>query len=143
MMPSPAGNAGEILKLYGNTPFVAVTGVKFAAVPSVSVSDAIALIAVSGVTYWNWSDPLVALVPCAVVTVTSTVLTLVDVGDMAVIAVALATVKLVAGVLPKRTLVAPVKFVPVIVTAVPPAAGPLAGNTEVTVGNNDATVRSA
>ena len=48
--------------------------------------------------------------------------------------VALFTVKLVAGVEPKSTAVAPVKLVPVMVTVVPPAAGPLDGLTADTVG---------
>jgi hypothetical protein len=55
-------------------------------------------------------------------------------GDVAVIDVALLTVKVVAAVAPKSTAVAPVKFVPVMVTDVPPAAGPLLGLTFVTVG---------
>ena len=38
--------------------------------------------------------------------------------------VALLTVNVVAAVAPKFTALAPVKFVPVIVTDVPPAAGP-------------------
>ena len=38
--------------------------------------------------------------------------------------VALTTVKLVAGLAPKATAVAPVKPMPVIVTVVPPAIGP-------------------
>ena len=42
--------------------------------------------------------------------------------------------KLVAGVSPKSTSVAPVNPVPVIVTVVPPAAGPLVGLTFVTAG---------
>ena len=40
-----------------------------------------------------------------------------------------------AGVVPKSTAVAPVKLVPVTVTEVPPAAGPLEGLTPVTVGS--------
>ena len=48
--------------------------------------------------------------------------------------VALTTVKFVAAVVPKSTAVAPVKPVPVIVTNVPPAAGPLVGLRPVTVG---------
>jgi hypothetical protein len=48
--------------------------------------------------------------------------------------VLLLTVKLVAAVLPKWTLVAFVKPVPVIVTLVPPAVGPVLGLTPVTVG---------
>ena len=35
---------------------------------------------------------------------------------------------------PKVTEVAPVRFVPVMVTEVPPVAGPVAGDTDVTVG---------
>ena len=70
--------------------------------------------------------------PPGVVTVTSTVP--VPAGLAAVIAVSLTTVKLVAAVVPKSTAVAPVKLVPVIVTEVPPAAGPLVGLRPVTVG---------
>jgi hypothetical protein len=55
-------------------------------------------------------------------------------GDVAVIEVALTTVKPVAAVAPKLTEVAPVKLEPVMVTDVPPAVGPLAGDTDVTVG---------
>ncbi len=55
-------------------------------------------------------------------------------GEVAVICVAELTVKLVAFVLPNLTAVAPVKLAPVIVTDVPPAVGPLEGETFVTVG---------
>jgi len=79
------------------------------------------------------SAELVALVPPGVVTVTSIAPTA-PAGLVAVMLVALITVTLVAATPPKLTPVAPVKFVPVIVTLVPPAAGPLAGLTEVTVG---------
>lgn len=65
------------------------------------------------------------------VTVMSTVP--VPTGEAAVIEVALLNVKL-AGAVPKYTAVAPVKLVPVIVIAVPPAAGPEFGATPVTVG---------
>ena len=45
------------------------------------------------------------------------------------------TVKLLAApALPKLTAVAPVKFVPVKVTVVPPVVGPEVGEIEVTVG---------
>ena len=81
----------------------------------------------------NWSAALVALVPPGVVTVTSTV-PAVPAGAVAVIWVALLTVKLVAAVAPKLTALAPVKLVPVIVTEVPPAVGPAVGLTPVTVG---------
>jgi len=81
--------------------------------------------------YWSLAE--VALVPPAVVTVMSIVPAL-PAGVVAVIDVALFTVKLVAFVAPNFTAVAPVKFVPVIATLVPPALGPLVGLTDVTVG---------
>jgi len=59
------------------------------------------------------------------VTVTSTVP--VPAGLTAVIEVLLTTVKLSAGVGPKSTAVAPVNSRPVIVTKVPPVAGPEVG----------------
>src|ERR1700730_3118290 len=80
----------------------------------------------------NRSLPLVALVPPAVVTVTSTVP--VPAGEVAVIEVALLTVNAVALLAPKFTAVAPVKLVPVMATLVPPAVGPLVGEIEVTLG---------
>ena len=55
-------------------------------------------------------------------------------GDVAVICVELLTVKDVAAVPPKLTAVAPVRFVPLIVTLVPPAVEPVFGETPVTVG---------
>ena len=55
-------------------------------------------------------------------------------GAVAVIDVDELKVKPVAGVPPKVTALTPVKLVPVIVTAVPPAVGPAAGETDVTVG---------
>ena len=55
-------------------------------------------------------------------------------GDVAVIVVALTTVTFVALLAPNCTPVAPVKFVPVMVTLVPPAAEPPFGDTAVTVG---------
>jgi hypothetical protein len=68
-----------------------------------------------------------------VVTVISTVPAL-SAGEVAVIEVAELTVKLVAAVLPKSTALAPVKFVPVIDTLVPPDVLPEVGATPVTVG---------
>jgi hypothetical protein len=55
-------------------------------------------------------------------------------GDVAVIEVAELTVKPVALVAPNLTAVAPVNAVPVIVTDVPPVAGPDVGEIDVTVG---------
>jgi len=51
-----------------------------------------------------------------------------------VISVALTNTTLVAAVLPKVTVAPDAKLVPVIVTGVPPAAGPLLGLTLVTEG---------
>src|SRR6185312_15131514 len=81
-----------------------------------------------------WSAALVALVPAGVVTVTSTTPAAAPVGAVTVIEVSLLTVKLAAAIAPKLTAVAPRKFVPVIVTTVPPASGPLLGETLMTVG---------
>ena len=80
----------------------------------------------------NWSAADVAEVPPAVVTLMSTVP--VPAGDVAVIDVAELNVKPAAAVAPNVTFVTPVKLVPVIVTTVPPVAGPAVGEIEVTVG---------
>ena len=53
---------------------------------------------------------------------------------MAVTWVALTTTTFVPAVAPNLTAVAPVRLVPVIVTLVPPAVGPAAGLTLVTMG---------
>lgn len=84
-----------------------------------------------------------ALVPALVVTVTST--GDVPAGDVATIVVSVSTTTPVPGVAPKLTPVAPVKPVPVIVTAVPPLFGPPLGESEVTVGTGKlmATVTGA
>ena len=79
----------------------------------------------------NWSAADVADVPPGVVTLTSTVP--VPAGAVAVIDVAELNVKL-ADVAPNVTDVTPVKLVPVIVTLVLPALGPLVGEIDVTVG---------
>jgi hypothetical protein len=55
-------------------------------------------------------------------------------GAVAVIVVVLVTTTLVAAAAPNVTVAPDAKFVPVIVTAVPPAADPLFGDTPVTVG---------
>ncbi len=55
-------------------------------------------------------------------------------GVTAVIEVASTTTTLVAAMPPTVTLLAPVKLVPVMVIAVPPAIGPEAGLTLVIVG---------
>src|SRR5260370_30791689 len=89
--------------------------------------------------YVNWSAELVAEVPPGVVTITWTMLQNSQLnpppaGLIAVICVSLTTVKCMAAVAPKKTPVAQVKPLPVIVTLVPPLAGPLVGLMIVTVG---------
>ena len=115
----------------------AVAPVKFVPVivtlvpPATGPEDGLTLVTVGAATYVN---PLAfEPVPPAVVTATVTAPAVLA-GVVAVIWVALLTVKLVAFVPPNLTAVAPVRFVPVIVTLVPPAAGPEDGLTVVTVG---------
>ncbi|GKQ36614.1 hypothetical protein ALMP_31540 [Streptomyces sp. A012304] len=72
------------------------------------------------------------LVPWLVVTVTFTVP--VPDGLTAVSWVLLVEVNEVAGLVPNRTVVTPVKLVPVTVTVVPPEAGPWLGLTDETTG---------
>jgi hypothetical protein len=81
----------------------------------------------------NRSAADVAEVPLGVVTVISTV-PAAWAGAVAVMAASDCTVKLVAAVVPNDTPEAPVKLLPVIVTAVPPAALPEFGVIAVTAG---------
>jgi hypothetical protein len=81
----------------------------------------------------NWSALEVADVPLAVVTVMSTVPAL-SAGAMALTEPSELTVKLVAAVAPKKTLLAAVKPLPRMVTVVPPAMPPVFGVTEPTTG---------
>lgn len=80
----------------------------------------------------NRSALLVAEVPAGLVTVTSTAP--VPGGETAVTEVSLVMVTCVADVDPKRTAVAATRLAPVMVTLVPPPAGPEAGLIEVTAG---------
>lgn len=82
----------------------------------------------------NWSALDVADVPAGVATVTSTAVAVEHAGETAVICVGESTVNELAGVEPNVTPVAPVKFVPVMVTLVPPLVGPVVGLTEVIAG---------
>ena len=75
--------------------------------------------------------------PPGVVTVTSTLP--LPAGEVAVIELSELTVKLVASLLPNTTAEALPRFVPVIVTEVPPASGPSLGDTPVTVGGGGRT----
>ncbi len=85
----------------------------------------------------NWSAELVALVPPEVVAVTFT--TPADSsGDFAVHEVVEEQLTLVAALAPKSIVVAAVavrKFVPVIVTLVPPVVGPEFGLMELIAGS--------
>ena len=83
--------------------------------------------------YVKRSAELVALVPPAVVTVTSTI-PAACAGETAVTVVLLTFVRLAAVVVPNLTAVVAVNPVPVIVTVVPPVAGPVVGDIEVTIG---------
>ena len=88
----------------------------------------------------NLSADPTPLVPESVVTVTSTVP--VPPGAVALIPVAEITEKCVATFVPKSTSVAPLKLLPLIVTSVPPAAGPLPGATAFTTGAPNATAKT-
>jgi hypothetical protein len=79
-------------------------------------------------------NPFVRLPLCPfTVTVTVTPPAL-PAGVVAVIVVLLTTTTLVAALLPNVTVAPAAKFAPVIVTDVPPAAGPLPGDTPLTEG---------
>ena len=81
----------------------------------------------------NLSPVTIALVPLGVVTLISTVLA--DrAGEVTVRVLSLVTCRPVPEVVPNLTAVAPVNPVPVMVTAVPPAVDPLAGEMLVMVG---------
>jgi hypothetical protein len=86
---------------------------------------------VGGETYVNLPYKAAGDVPPGVITVTFT--SPVPAGVVAVISVALFTVN-VASVVPNFTVVAPVKFSPVIVTVVPPPVVPDEGEIIVTDG---------
>jgi hypothetical protein len=104
-----------------------VTGVPPDAGPTAGLIDE----SVGATTYVNWSAGDGAELPPGLVTVTSTVP--VPVGLSAVIVVPLTMLKLVAGMLPKSTAVAPAKPVPWTVTDVPPINGPAFGLNPVTL----------
>ncbi len=87
--------------------------------------------------YVNWSAADIVLVPAGVVTVISTV-PAEPAGETAVIWISESTVKLAAAEDPNRTAVAPVNSVPVRVTDVPPATGPLGGEIPLTAGGTGA-----
>jgi hypothetical protein len=84
--------------------------------------------------YKNRSADDVAEVPPGVVTVTFTAPALVTAGLTTTIWLAVLLIRLVTAAVPKFTAVAPARFVPVIVTNVPPVTGPTVGLRPVTTG---------
>ena len=91
----------------------------------------------------TYVKPFVSEPLCApgLVTVTVTAPTL-PAGVVALICVPLVTTTFVAVAAPNVTVAPAAKFVPVIVTAVPPTVGPLFGDTPLTVGGSNAPVDS-
>jgi hypothetical protein len=88
--------------------------------------------------YVKWSLLEVADVPLGVITVTSTV-PAASGGDTAVNRLSVLTMKLVTGMLPKTTAVAPLKPLPFTATVVPPAVVPVVVPRLVTTGGGAAT----
>ena len=84
-----------------------------------------------GTVGWYSYDPELSAVPSGVVTLTATLPTA-RAGATAVICVSSRTVNDVATSGPKFTAVAPVKLRPVMMTLVPPVAGPAVGVNDVT-----------
>jgi hypothetical protein len=97
--------------------------VKVTAWPKTDGVTEVTAVAVATATYVKRSAATTGDVPERVVTVMSTGPTG-SAGALAVICVAESTVKLVAASAPNLTAMTLVKFVPVILTAVPPVAGP-------------------
>ena len=138
--PVPAGAVAEIV-----VPAVLMFSTFAAAVPKSTVDPEenpvpvivtvaplgpeVGLMAVTVREYEKLVLAFVADVPAGVVTVTETVP--VPAGDVAVIEVSLTTLKVVATLVPKWTLLAPVNPDPVIYTFVPPLGGPEVGVIEV------------
>jgi hypothetical protein len=141
----PAGVVAVIVVLFTTTTFVAATlpNVTVAPVakllpvivtavpPDIDPLDGLTPVTVGGDTYVNPPDRL-PLCPFTV-TVTPTA-PAVSAGVVAVIVVPFTTTTFVAATLPNITVAPEAKSIPVIVTAVPPAVVPLAGDTLVTPG---------
>src|SRR5712692_7147086 len=113
---------------------VIVIAVPPAAGPEVGLTA----LTVGGAMYANWSPGFTALDCAPTVTTTSTV-PAACAGVVALICVALTTVTPVAAAPPTVTAAVASKFVPVIVMAVPPGAGPDVGVTALTLGGGGAT----
>jgi hypothetical protein len=143
----PAGVVAVMVVLFTNTTFVA------APVPNVTVAPVTKFVPVIVTAVPPEVDPVfgdtlltvgigiyvypfvrLPLCPPELVTVTVTAPAL-PAGVVAVIVVPFTTVTFVAATVPNVTVAPATKFVPVIVTAVPPATGPLLGDTPLTVGD--------
>jgi hypothetical protein len=143
---APAGVVAVIVVLFTTTTFVAAVPpnvtpaplAKFVPVivtpvpPSVDPLFGLTLVTV-GVPIYVYPLARLPLCPPVFVTVTVTVPAL-PAGVVAVIVVLFTTTTFVAAVPPNVTPAPLAKFVPVIVTPVPPPTGPLFGPTPVTVG---------
>lgn len=131
LMESPGGREAALIdQVYGFFPPVAVSVAEYAVPTLPAGSDVV--VTLGGGMYLNPSNGFAGLVPAGVVTVTLTVP--LPAGDVAVIEVAEFTTTPVAAAVPNLTAVAPVKLLPEILTLVPPAAGPDAGDRAVTHG---------
>jgi hypothetical protein len=89
------------------------------------------LVTVGFTTYVN---ALARLPLCPLTVTVSVTAPALPAGVVAVMLVLLTTTTFVAAALPNVTVAPAAKFVPVIVTAVPPVVGPLLGDTLLTVG---------
>jgi hypothetical protein len=141
----PAGVVAVIVVLFTTTTLVAAVlpnvtvapATKFVPVivtevpPAVDPLPGVTLLTVGGTTYVNALPKLPLCPPTVTVTVTAPAL---PAGVVAVIVVLFTTTTFVAAVAPNFTVAPAAKFVPVIVTAVPPAGDPLFGLTLLTVG---------
>jgi hypothetical protein len=112
-------------------PAVKLVPVIVTAVPPATGPFAGLILPIVGVPYVNALERLPLCTPTVTVTVTAPPL---PAGVVAVMVVLLTTATFVAAALPNVTVAPEAKFVPVIVTAVPPAVEPLFGLTLVTVG---------
>ena len=141
----PAGVVAVIVVAFTTTTFVAAALPNFtvapetkfvpvivtAAPPAVDPVFGLTLLTVGSATYVNPFARFPLCAPTVTVTVTAPAL---PAGVVAVIVVAFTTTTFVAAALPNVTVAPDAKFVPVIVTAVPPAVDPVFGLTLLTVG---------
>jgi hypothetical protein len=141
----PAGVVAVICVALTTTTFVAAVPpnvtvaplAKFVPVMVTAVPPAVdpvfgdTLLTVGGTTYVN---PFVRLPLCPLTVTVTVAAPALLAGVVAVIWVALATTTFVAAVPPIVTIAPGAKFVPVIVTAVPPAVVPVFGETLITAG---------